>query len=116
MSPASTVEIATIVRYNENETSVNVEMANHRCARLRAYFAKWYGQHKEAPPPVKLSDCIITFLGTFIGISILAVVHFRIVARHVGQTILSHNVVINNKSFFPDIILFSLSLHLPLRQ
>jgi len=76
-------EMTIVVLNDPNEMTTNVEVPKRRLRRLRTYFSKWTGQHMTAsPPPAILSDCIITFIGTFLGVGILGAIHYRLLVTY----------------------------------
>lgn len=58
---------------------------NRCCTWFGTYFSKWTGQHQTSPPAVSVVDCLITFFGTIISISILTAIHYRLLARYVND-------------------------------
>jgi CBS-domain-containing membrane protein len=84
MSATPTIEVATIVFDGPSEIISNVEQPKRRYQWFRTYFSKWTGQHlTTSPAPVTLSDCIATLVGTLLGVSILGVIHYRLLAKYV---------------------------------
>jgi CBS-domain-containing membrane protein len=86
MPRPSTIEVSTISRNDvgqeEKPTEIDGQHANDRCLSLRKYFSKWRGQQQGPSAKVTVLDCLMAFVGTFISISVIAVVHFRLVAEH----------------------------------
>ncbi|UJR27356.1 hypothetical protein I4U23_008648 [Adineta vaga] len=52
------------------------------CQLLKEYFRKWLGQHQSHQTLISFSECIITFMGTFLGLGIISIVHYRLLAKH----------------------------------
>lgn len=68
---------------HENGIASNPSLVRTISNCLKTYFVKWKGQSTSAQSPIKLADCIISFIGTFVGISILGVIHYRLLNRQV---------------------------------
>ncbi|CAF0729177.1 unnamed protein product [Adineta steineri] len=82
MATTASGEISTISGNNRTETRSGTDTPEYPYQWLRSYFLKWTGKHAASPPKVILSDCIIAFVGTFISISILAFIHYRLLDKH----------------------------------
>ena len=80
MSRPSTIEVSTIS--GDQNSHEDRPAINNRCVSLRKYFSKWRGQRQSVSAKVTVLDCLMAFVGTFIGISILAVVHYRLMVKH----------------------------------
>ena len=48
---------------------------------IKKYFQKWSGQHKSNESSIQVYEYIITFIGTFISLGIISVVHYRILTK-----------------------------------
>lgn len=91
MSVSRIIEVATVVLQDRNETT-NVEESKPRHRWLRTYFSKWTGQHITAPlSSVTISDYIVAFFGTCIGVGILSAINYHLLAKYVGKLVFSFN-------------------------
>lgn len=73
---------AVKITFNDREhTPKKVGMIKRSYQWLRTYFSKWTGQHKALPAPPPLFDSVVGLFSTFIGITILAVVHYRLLTK-----------------------------------
>lgn len=49
---------------------------------ITKYFQKWLGQHKSSTTSIPLSECLITFVGTMLGMGIISLVHYQALAKY----------------------------------
>ncbi|CAF0859407.1 unnamed protein product [Adineta steineri] len=76
-----------VLLVNDNMNKIDDLCNDTRCCRkkselIKKYFQKWSGQHKSNESSIQFVECIITFVGTFIALGIISVVHYRILAEH----------------------------------
>lgn len=91
MSTSRSIDVATIEVHDSNDRTIsttrNSEKFNFVCRWLRTYFSKWTGQHSEkTSSPLKLSELIVSFVGTLIGVGFLSVIHYRLLSQYVSSS------------------------------
>ncbi|CAM2700643.1 unnamed protein product [Rotaria socialis] len=82
MSALPAKSVTKIVVGDQNDTTMNTKTSKSKCQWLRTYFSKWTGQHTALPPSATFFDCVVGFVSAFVSITILAVVHYRLLTSH----------------------------------
>ena len=73
-------------------TGVNVNANDDKDIRIKRfskardwiekYFQKWAGQHQSSDASTPLSECLVSFVGTLLGLGIISLVHYQALAKY----------------------------------